>query len=100
MLYGIYFKTKKQFKKSCSVDFTDYQIGKGGISDAMVETVSKALDKRELVKLSVLDNAEDTAQSFSLLLAEKTGADVVCVIGRKIVLYRRSTKPGVEHMVF
>ncbi len=76
------------------------QIGKGGISDAMVETVSKALDKRELVKLSVLDNAEDTAQSFSLLLAEKTGADVVCVIGRKIVLYRRSTKPGVEHIVF
>ncbi len=76
------------------------QIGKGGISDTLIETVIKALDKRELVKLSVLDNAEDTAESFAIELSEKTGSDVVCVIGRKIVLYRRSEKPGVTHIEF
>ncbi len=76
------------------------QIGKGGISDALIETVEKALDKRELIKLSVLDNAEDTAESYSFELSEKTNSDVVCVIGRKIVLYRRSDKPGVNHIEF
>ncbi len=76
------------------------QIGKGGISDALAETVAKALDKRELVKLSVLENADDTPQGFATELAEKTGSDVVCVIGRKIVLYKYSTKLGIEHVKF
>lgn len=76
------------------------QIGKGGVSDALAETVTKALDKRELVKLSVLDNADDVADNLALELAEKTQSTVVCVIGRKIVLYKRSTKPGVEHIKF
>lgn len=76
------------------------QIGKGGISDALTETVSKALDKRELVKISVLDNADSSAQDFAVELADKTASDVVCVIGRKIVLYRKSLKPGVKHVEF
>lgn len=76
------------------------QIGKGGVSDALIETVVKALDKRELIKLSVLENADDTAQSFAAEIAEKSGSDVVCVIGRKIVLYKKSNKPGVEHIKF
>lgn len=76
------------------------QIGKGGVSDALVETVDKALNKRELVKLSVLDNADDMPESFASEIAKKTASDVVCVIGRKIVLYRRTTKPGVEHIKF
>lgn len=76
------------------------QIGKGGVSDALVETVTKALSKRELVKLSVLDNADDVPESFAREIAEKTASDVVCVIGRKIVLYKRSEKPGVEHIKF
>ncbi len=76
------------------------QIGKGGVSDALIETVTKALDKRELIKISVLDNAGDEAVAFSEELSQKTGADVVCVIGKKIVLYRRSEKPGVNHIEF
>ncbi len=76
------------------------QIGKGGVSDTLIETVSKALDKRELVKISVLDNADSTAQDFANELSTATLSDVVCVIGRKIVLYRRSQKPGVNHIEF
>lgn len=76
------------------------QIGKGGITETLIETVAKALKKRELVKLSVLDNADDTADSFAVELAEKTSSDVVCVIGRKIVLYKKSDKPGIKHIEF
>ncbi len=76
------------------------QIGKGGISDNLIETVSLALAKRELVKISVLQNAEDDAKSLAVELAEKTQSQVVCVIGKKIVLYKLSDKKGVQHIQF
>lgn len=66
------------------------QIGKGGIGDNLVKTVSDALEARELIKLSVLENSEYTARECADALAEAVGADVVGVIGRKVILYRES----------
>ena len=66
------------------------QIGKGGLSENLLKTVSDALEARELIKLSVLENCEYTVREAAEALAEATGADVVCVIGRKTVLYRES----------
>ena len=65
---------------------TIMQIGKGGVTENLVKTVSDALEARELIKLSVLENCDYTVREA----AEATGADVVCVIGRKTVLYRES----------
>jgi len=76
------------------------QIGKGGVSDNMVKSFSDALDSRELIKLTLLNNSEDDVKSVSISLAEKLGAEVVCTIGHKIVLYRRSNKKGVEHIKY
>ncbi len=66
------------------------QIGKGGLTDNLIITVSDALEARELIKLSVLDNAELPARAFADALAEEINAEVVAVIGKKIILYRRS----------
>ncbi|MBQ2717512.1 MAG: YhbY family RNA-binding protein [Clostridia bacterium] len=76
------------------------QIGKGGISDNLIESLSTMLDARELIKITVLNNAEMDAKSFSIELAESLKAEVVCVIGHKIVLYRRSDKKGIKHIEF
>ena len=48
-----------------------------------------------LFKISVLENASETAKDFANEIAEATGAEVVAVIGRKIVLYKMAEKP--EH---
>lgn len=72
------------------------QIGKGGISDNMVEGISAALEARELVKITVLKNSDDGAGDLARELAERLNAEVVCTIGRKIVLYRRSEKNLIE----
>lgn len=69
---------------------TIMQIGKGGISAALIATVSDALEARELIKLKVLDNSEESPRSAAEALAEATGAEVVTVIGTKLVLYRPS----------
>lgn len=68
------------------------QIGKGGISENLAKTVSDALEARELIKLSVLENCEYTPRETADAIAEAVGADVVGVIGRKIILYRESEK--------
>ena len=71
---------------------TIMQVGKGGIGENLIKTISDALEARELIKLSVLDNSEETPRSAADALAEAVGADVVAVVGRKIVLYRESEK--------
>ena len=66
------------------------QIGKGGITDNLVKTVSDALEARELVKLSVLESCELSPREASDALCEALSAEGVSCIGRKIVLYRES----------
>lgn len=71
---------------------TIMQIGKGGVSENLIKTVSDALEARELVKLSVLENCEYTAREVADALAAETSSEVVAVLGRKLVLYRESEK--------
>ena len=73
------------------------QIGKSGVTDNLVESVDKALTARELIKHSVLKGADETPEFYADELAERIGAEVVCVIGKKLVLYRKSEKEHVEH---
>lgn len=69
---------------------TIMQVGKGGIGENLLKTVSDALEARELIKLSVLDNCEYSAKEAANALAEELGADVVSVVGKRFVLYRES----------
>ena len=68
------------------------QIGKGGIGENLIKTVSDALEARELIKLRVLENSGYTPREAAEELAEAVGAEVVTVIGTKFVLYRESEK--------
>ncbi len=74
---------------------TIFQIGKGGISDALIAQVDDALRKRELIKLRVLDNSMYSSREAAEEIAEKTGADVVQVIGSRFVLFKRNPKEPV-----
>ncbi|MBO7249792.1 MAG: ribosome assembly RNA-binding protein YhbY [Clostridia bacterium] len=66
------------------------QVGKGGISENLLKTVSDALEARELVKLAVLENSGEEPRAVLDSLCEALGAEGVSCIGRKIVLYRES----------
>ena len=66
------------------------QVGKGGITDNLIKTVSDALEARELIKITVLETAGDPPRIIQERLCAITGADGVLVVGRKIVLYRES----------
>ena len=66
----------------------------------MIESFSQALESRELIKISVLNNSEEEASWVANDLAEALGAEVVCTIGHKVVLYRKSNKKGIKHIEF
>ena len=74
-----------------------YQIGKASITPEFTEGIIEALEARELIKISVLKNCADDPKELAAILSERTGSEVIQVIGKKIVLYKRSNKnPKIE----
>lgn len=69
-----------------------FQIGKSSLSPTLIEGVSEALAKRELIKISVLQNCGDDPKELAQIVADRTQAEVVQVIGKKIILYREGKK--------
>jgi RNA-binding protein len=74
---------------------TILQVGKGGINDQTLVQVGDALTARELIKLRVLETSPVTAREAAQELAEKTKAEIVQVIGSRLVLFRRNAKKPV-----
>ena len=88
--------TSKQRAKLRSIAQSYEQIffiGKSGLSDEIINQLENAINARELIKLGVQESCEYSAREAADLIAPKLGADVVAVIGRKFVLWRRSRDP-------
>ncbi len=71
---------------------TIFQIGKGGIEENFIKQVDSALEAREIIKIKALETYFDGPAVAANEFAEATGAEVVQVIGTKLVLYRESKK--------
>ena len=69
-----------------------FQIGKTGLTDNLLVQLSDALEARELIKISVLETAPDTAKSLAVDIANSIDTEVVQVIGSKITLFRQKKK--------
>ncbi len=73
-----------------------FQIGKSSLTPEFCKSVEESLEKRELIKISVLKNCADDPHALAEILSERTKSEVVQVIGKKIVLYRPAKKPKIE----
>lgn len=69
-----------------------FQIGKGGINSAMIVQIEEALEKRELIKVSLLQNTDEVAEEAAQVLEKEIDCEIVQIIGRVIILYKPSTK--------
>ena len=81
-------KQRSYLKSLAQVTDPIFQIGKNSLTPELTGAVKEALDARELIKISVLQNCMDDPRELAALLAERTRSQVVQVIGKKIVLYR------------
>jgi RNA-binding protein len=71
---------------------TIQQIGKDGITEAVVQQVQEALTARELIKLKVLETSFMSAREASEALCEALEAEPVQCIGSKLVIYKANPK--------
>ncbi len=83
-------RQRAQLRSMANSYETIFQIGKGGINDALIKQIDEALEKRELIKIRTLETSPETSRSAADTVAEAVGADVVQVIGSRFVLYRES----------
>mgnify|MGYP000527986907 CR=1 FL=1 len=67
-----------------------FQIGKSSLTPEVTEAIGEAFNTKELIKITVLKNCMDDPNEIAHMLAERTHAQVVQVIGKKIVLYKES----------
>ncbi|GMB07554.1 RNA-binding protein [Thermolongibacillus altinsuensis] len=67
-----------------------FQVGKGGVNENMIKQIADALEARELIKVSVLQNCEQDKEVVADLLAKGAKAELVQIIGKTIVLYKES----------
>ena len=82
-------KERAEFRKQANTLNAIFQIGKGEISDSMLDSIDEALEKRELIKISVLDTADLSAKDAAEMISAATGSEVIQCIGKKFVLYRK-----------
>ena len=85
-------KQRAYLKSLASTMEPIYQIGKSGVAPELTKGIEEALEARELIKINVLKNCMDDPKAMAVVLAERTKSQVVQVIGKKIVLYRQSSK--------
>lgn len=73
------------------------QVGKDSVTDNVAFSLNEALTARELIKVKVLKNCLDEMSDVAEELAAKGNAELVQIIGRTVVLYRRNPKkPMIE----
>ena len=83
---------KKTLKSIANTLETKYQLGKSGITDTSVDMFDKALTAHELIKIHVMKNVTTEIMELALDLSSRLKAEVVNVIGRTILLYRKNPK--------
>jgi len=72
-------------------------IGKEGVTPTVVASAREAIKKRELIKVRVLQNAPDDPADAITVLVERADANLVQIIGRNGLLFRRNfDKPRIE----
>ena len=69
------------------------QVGKNGVTEPLIKTLSDALEAHELIKLSVLETCPSAPREVCDALCAALSCDPVQVIGRKISLYRPASDP-------
>jgi RNA-binding protein len=67
-----------------------FQVGKGGVNDHLITHIKEAIEVRELMKVSILNNCLEDKHEVAEALSARSGAELVQVIGKIIVLYKES----------
>lgn len=86
-----YMTSKERAKLRAEANGLDpiFQIGKEGVTDAVIAQIEDTFNTRELFKIKVhLESSPEGPKEIATKIAEATGCDVIQVIGGTIVVFR------------
>ena len=84
---------QKQYLKSIAVNFPAVvQIGKDGLTNAVIDSTRDAITARELIKVKVNQNSDEDIRNTASVLAEAMGGDIVQIIGHNCILFKQKDK--------
>lgn len=75
-----------------------FTVGKNGLTQAWLAQLDGALDKRELIKVSILQNADETTGDVKEFIEQNSDIQVVQEIGRVLVLFKVSSNPKLREL--
>ena len=90
---------KKQLKGLAAKLDIKYQIGKKEISDSLIDMLDKALTAHELIKIDIMKGYEGELEPLAMELSLRLKAEVVQIVGRVIILFRRNKEKPVIKLV-
>jgi RNA-binding protein len=83
---------QKRFLRAQAHDLNPIvQIGKGGLTNPIKTSIREALDARELIKVTLLQNTDEDIDDVAEEI-EDMGFDVVQKIGRILVVFKVSDR--------
>lgn len=85
-------KQKKLLRKEAHHLSPVANIGKNGLSEEFIVQIDEVLEKRELIKIHLLQNTDEETDTAAQQVAEAVDAFIVQIIGRVITLYRPSSE--------
>lgn len=85
-------KTRAKLRSIAQNVSPSVSIGKTGLTDGVIDQINMNLNAHEIVKIDVLETADADKKALLNHICETLKAEPVCVIGRKIVVYRFSGK--------
>ncbi len=86
-------QSQRQFLRRSAHDLRPtVQVGKNGVSPALIASAAAELEAHELIKVKFMEFREERRE-LSEQLAADLGAELVAVIGNVAVLYREQRDP-------
>jgi RNA-binding protein len=74
-------------------------VGKDGVTENVLNQIEDNLYAHELIKVKVQNTCDQTKEEVAEIIEEKTLCDVVTMIGTKIILYKKSEKKNIKHVL-
>lgn len=74
-------------------------VGKGELTENIIKEIELALYHHELVKVASLKSCEVSAKAMCAEVCDILGCEPVLCVGNRFVVYKRSNKENIEHIV-
>ncbi len=71
-------------------------IGKEEVTSQVIAAANEALDAHELIKVKLQEGCLSDRKEVAAHLAEETGAAIVQILGKTILLYRQAEKATID----